>query len=559
MDHLRQMTNMEFIRRLKVDCDAADRSYALFLGAGCSVSSGIPASASLVKDQWLPRLRDLCAPESKNINDWIKTKLPGYDSTNPAESYGKLMDLLFRSPQDQQREVERLCDGKFPNYGYAILALLNQIKPGKFNALITTNFDDLIADAFYLFTSTRPLVIAHEALAGFIRPSRTRPFIIKLHGDYHLSPLNTEEEIKTISPEISDQMESILYDKGLIFLGYGGNDQGIADMFAKLPAQALLQGIYWVSKNEPENALRSWLEVRNAFWVPFFDFDEMMFHFQDVFQLASPSDIHIKEALDKIAQIYLEFTQKYRDSTKPIDKEMKEAVKRTDEKFQDWLAVYIQASKIEKDQPEKANEIYLTGLKQHPNSKELLNNYALFLQTIRKDHDQAEEKYKKALEVDPNDATVLGDYASFLTDIRKDHDQAEEKYKKALEIEPNSPNKLGNYSKLLFTLGKEKLANELLYKALSMKNLDEYQGLQSELWFYAFANGPVEKRANALKNLKTVILAGDRSIYWNLSENVKKAEMDGHPDVKWLYKLADVITKDADIHILDEWEKWKKA
>ena len=54
---------------------------------------------------------------------------------------------------------------------------------GRFSIVLTTNFDDLVADALYLFTAARPLVIHHESLANFIRPTRTRPLVVKLHGD----------------------------------------------------------------------------------------------------------------------------------------------------------------------------------------------------------------------------------------------------------------------------------------------------------------------------------------------------------------------------------------
>lgn len=66
---LRQMDLEEFVRRLRSDTAKAEteKRFALFLGAGCSVSSGIPAAGGLVQDRWLPRLRDYQAPTRSRI------------------------------------------------------------------------------------------------------------------------------------------------------------------------------------------------------------------------------------------------------------------------------------------------------------------------------------------------------------------------------------------------------------------------------------------------------------------------------------------------------------
>ena len=46
-----------------------------------------------------------------------------------------------------------------------------------------TNFDDMVADALYLYTQKKPLVMVHESLASFVDTGRTRPTVLKLHGD----------------------------------------------------------------------------------------------------------------------------------------------------------------------------------------------------------------------------------------------------------------------------------------------------------------------------------------------------------------------------------------
>ncbi|MBF8266338.1 MAG: TPR domain protein, partial [Dehalococcoidia bacterium] len=195
---LRRITAEEFARRLKMMTEGPDKRFSIFLGAGCSVSSGIPAAGDLVKERWLPRLCAVCDPDCKDMDTWASARFKDYDPKNPAAVYGAVMEELFLSPDERQREIEDLCDGKFPGFGYAVLASLVAMQGGHLNVVLTTNFDDLMADALYLFSAARPLVIHHESLASYIRPTRTRPLIVKLHGDNRLSPQNTADETNTL-------------------------------------------------------------------------------------------------------------------------------------------------------------------------------------------------------------------------------------------------------------------------------------------------------------------------------------------------------------------------
>ncbi|MFN9131700.1 MAG: SIR2 family protein [Phycisphaerales bacterium] len=223
---LRRMDSQEFINRLKGVCDSvhqdnpsSDSRYAFFLGAGCSVSSGIPAAGALVRDSWIPRLCKIKAPQRTDYAAFAKEQFPGYDPDRASSFYGQLIDALFITPNDRQREIEQLCEGKFPGFGYAALSKLVAHKSTAFNVVLTTNFDDLMADALYLYTEARPLVIHHESLAAFIRPTRMRPLVVKLHGDSRLSPKNTREETEDLGENLAKHIAMLLNDRGLIFMG----------------------------------------------------------------------------------------------------------------------------------------------------------------------------------------------------------------------------------------------------------------------------------------------------------------------------------------------------
>ena len=161
--------------------------------------------------------------------------------------------------------------------------------------------------------------------------------------------------------------------------------------------------------------------------------------------------------------------------------------------------------KIEKAKTsEEKEEIYKEGIRKLPNSHELIGNYALFLKNIRKDYDNAEKYYKKALELDPENADYNGNYAGFL---------------------------LG--------LGRKIEGKKYLDKAFGLQK-DE-NDLAVELWFYALAH-VADRRDEARRELDRLLAGGVRSIGWDFSPNIERAEKDGYPDMDELREYARKIT-----------------
>jgi len=563
----RRISAEEFARRLKVMAEGTDKRFAVFLGAGCSVSSGIPAAGDLVRGQWLPRLRDVCAPECKDLDTWAKEQFLDYDPKNPAASYGAVIKRLFLSPEERQREIENLCDGKFPGFGYAALASLVAMEGGHLNVVLTTNFDDLMADALYLFSRARPLVIHHESLAGYIRPTRTRPLVVKLHGDHRLSPQNTADETSTLKEDIEKQIRSVLHDRGLIFIGYGGNDQGIANMLASVPKEGLPLGVFWISRAEPQGTIRPWLESRNAIWVEKGDFDELMLLVRDSFNLPHPDRARFDDVFGKYKDTYDTLSARIvrLPSTAPDASAMKEAVKRADESFPDWWAVTVMADRLEETDPAQANAIYTEGLKQFPKSAPLLGNYAIFLAEIRKDYDGAEEHFRRALAVDPNHANNLGSYAIFLADIRKDYDGAEEHFRRALAVDPNHATNLRNYALFLCDVRKDyDRAEEHYRRALASDpnnatNLGNYANFLQNVRkdyngaeeYYRRALAADPNHANNLGNYAGILLAWGKgteglSVLERVLPLVPSPEFAGLAAECWFYAFAHRPTEGHD-------------
>ena len=529
MKKVNEISAEEFVRRLK-DQINQDSKLVFFLGAGCSISSGIPGAGDLVKS-WLPRLKKFETGSEEDCDSWVKEAHPNYDENNSASFYGKIIKKLFYTRDGQQQEREKIIEGKDPSFGYAVLAqLMTHERYGRHcNMVITVNFDDLVADALYLYTNKKPLVIAHESLAGFVRITRTRPLVIKLHGDARLEPKNTEQETNELSVDIKKVLEKLLNETGLIFIGYGGKDASIAKLLNDLSPDSLPGGIYWVGSKIPEGEIGEWLKKRNAVWVNHRDFDELMAYIFNEFKLGHPE----KARFDKLMNTYFETFKKSRDKveTEPESKDadklklLFDKLSKDLEKSDFWWTVELEAEKYKKSNIDKADSIYREGLKKFKDNANLIGNYANFLRDIRKDYDNAEKHYKKALEIDPKNASNLGNYAGFL--LSRGDNKGFEFLENSLDLSKDNPS----------------------LRSLLLEGL-----------FYQYAHSKdkgLQKRS--LKEIKNLLKEEVRSPGWDLSDNVERAVKDGHTQPKFLDKLAKVISEELSIKELDNFKVWQEA
>ncbi len=619
-DEINSIEVQEFVCRFKELIKEKNAKFCFFLGAGCSVSSGIQTAGNLVHNKWIPRLQNFKARNKENFDDWFKKRFPEYDERDAAKFYGEIIEKTFLTPMERQREIERLVAKKDPGFGYAVLAQLMTEEYGeRCNTILTTNFDDMVADALYLYTNKKPIVIAHESLAGFVKISDTRPLVIKLHGDSRLSPHNTRRETSELDVKVKKVIKNLLSETGLIFLGYGGNDKSIINILNEVSEEenSFQWGIYWVGQNIPTNEMGEFLKSREAIWVTHKDFDELMLLIKEEFGLKHPS----KKRFGKLFETYFRTFQKLNSKihAKPDSAEekifLKKAYEEASKEFESWWAFV-------KDH-DKAEELYKIALEIEPENTVILSNYATYLKDIRKDYDKAEELYKKAIEIDTEDVSIIGKYANFLDVIRKDYGKAEELYRKAIEIDPENFINFGNYATFLKDIRKDYDKAEELYKiaieiepdtvilrnyAIYLKdirkdydkaeelykaaieidpensiNLGNYSGLLLarsnrekgfeilkkaisitdkkslllECWFYCYAHTVNEKfRIQSLNEIKKLIKSGVRSPSWNLEDNVKTALKSGHPEPEFLKKLSRVISDEAEATELSSYDFW---
>jgi tetratricopeptide (TPR) repeat protein len=412
------------------------------------MSSGIPGASSL-SERWAKELFDLQRSGSESFDTWVERVKLGYDKGHPSASYSELMRRLFPTEVERQQEIERIVAQQDPGFGYATLAqLLADKEHGPLcNVVLTTNFDDLVADALYLFTERHPLVVTHEALADFVALGGLRPTIVKLHGDAMLAPKNTEEELRTMPEPIAVAFGRLLDSRGLIFSGYGGHDAGVLDALRRLPPEALTLGVFWISSSIPEGPFGDWLRDVDAFHVKHRDFDELMAVIKVEFAIANPTPERFDALMKRYQDTFAELQAKVERS--PSTPAVSDAVERVSKGFPGWFGVELEAQKHKTSDPDEAERIYEVGSNLYPKSAELAGSYANFLSEIRQEYDRAEQLFERALELDPANAANASNYANFLYVIRDDFDGAQKLFERALGLDPTNAHITGSYANFL--------------------------------------------------------------------------------------------------------------
>ncbi|RLA11323.1 MAG: hypothetical protein DRQ52_09815 [Gammaproteobacteria bacterium] len=213
-----------------------DRSLAFILGAGASVTSGIPAAGVLAKNWLNESYSRHCLEIDQSIESWAAKEFSDsdFDLADTAAFYPKIFKSRFGGdPQSGYAALEAEMEDAEPSLGYSLLGKI--LAETRHKVVVTTNFDNLVADALAIHALRSPLIVGHESLAGFVRPSLSRPLVAKIHRDLHLHPKNDQGEVDDLETAWEEALTSLFQHYTPLVIGYGGNDGSLMDLLEGLP------------------------------------------------------------------------------------------------------------------------------------------------------------------------------------------------------------------------------------------------------------------------------------------------------------------------------------
>lgn len=483
-----------------VDKQMPDRRFAFILGAGASVASGIPSGQKLAQT-WLSELHSRECSGDLDEASWLAqggAGIAGLVREHAATHYGAIFERRFGAdPESGYAALEVAMEGIVPSLGYTVLGEV--LARTRHNVVISTNFDNLVADALVMHGHPSPLLVAHESLAGFVRPNLRRPLVAKIHRDLLYSPKNDVAGVSTLEDAWRIALRKLFQFFTPIVVGYGGNDGSLMGLLDSLAPGEISGRMTWTYRegSPPPPAALQVLQKHRGVMVRIADFDSLMAQLASV--LISP--FNLTAIAQKTEEVGRQRTESYRAAAQTLmatlargdaaQRQLGQDLANTAAvNSNDWWAWELKA-RAEAD-GDKRDAVYQEALKAVPDSADLANNYAAFLMDERHDIDAAEAMFKRAALINPRHANSLGNYGVLLKKYRKDMPAAAAKYREALQADPQHANNLGNYANLLATVEGRLDEAEDHYRRALLANPAHARNQVNYAWFLAHKRGDLQ-------------------------------------------------------------------
>lgn len=266
--------------------------HALFLGAGASVSSGIPSAEMCIwewkRDIFLtnnPGLEDQFSEISlpiirERIQKWLDRQGKYPDLVSPDE-YSFYIENCYPISADRRAYFKNKVKFAKPSIGYELMCLLAESEIVK--SIWTTNFDGLaqkVASKYNII----PLEVGIDSQNRLpIHAQRGELLCVSLHGDYRYDKLkNTSDELKEQEKHLRQAMVDQFKDTSLIVCGYSGRDRSVMSALSDAYSVKGTGALYWcgygqdITSNVKNIIEKARSNGRSAYFIPAEGFDDLM-------------------------------------------------------------------------------------------------------------------------------------------------------------------------------------------------------------------------------------------------------------------------------------------
>ncbi|WP_148314224.1 SIR2 family protein [Sorangium cellulosum] len=501
-----------------------DHAFAWVLGAGASKASGIPTGGELV-ERWLKELHERLDTTDSPIETWATAenlKISNFTYSNAATFYPRVYERRFcNNPEEGFACLEDMMARIEPSPGYSILA--KAMESTRHRVVITTNFDNLVADALAIYTTAYPLVAGHELLTSFVRVAMRRPLVCKIHRDLLLAPKNDSRSLKRLHESWAATLRNLFSQFTPIFIGYGGNDDSLMDLLESLePGEIKGQAVWcYYEKSEPSERICNLVAQHRGILVPTPDFDTLMLLVGSKMKIEPLGHVLGKRAEERVGTYQKRILDLDVIRHPELIPALESAVGRANV---GWWAWELKA-KAEKD-PSRKEQVYRLGIQRYPDSLELHRNLAYSLWRDQENVADAERIARSAHSLKPNSAQSNVLLAAILSADSASWDEAEHLFRRAVELDPKALSALMALAYFLSWKKKELEEAEKLHR-LAIQNAPQesvaYGGFANFLWqhkndvlgaeeHYMYALELDPDNANARVNFSGLLLSQDRPL-----------------------------------------------
>jgi hypothetical protein len=276
---------------------ARDRPLLVFLGAGASMSSGMPSATQCIwewkreifltnnPDVEKTQFSELSLPSVRlRIQAWLDRQRR-YPALDHPDEYSAYIGECFARSDDRRIYFEKWVKRCSPHLGYQLLAEL--ARQGLVASVWTTNFDALAARAATSINLTAIEIGIDSQQRLYRAPGDAELACVSLHGDYRYDPLkNTAPELIKQEKELRESLVQAMRTHTVLVCGYSGRDESVMAAFSDAYDAAHFKGhhpLFWTQYGDyPASGpvaglLASPLDQEPAkFHVPGASFDDLM-------------------------------------------------------------------------------------------------------------------------------------------------------------------------------------------------------------------------------------------------------------------------------------------
>lgn len=562
----REISDLAYILS-KIQKDPTLPKPIVFLGAGASVSAGIPMASEIVNKI----LKDFSGKPA--IERLSKENKEDYYHLMSALSADERRDLFLSYINSEEVKI---------NVTHIYLAQL--IKEGLIDYVFTPNFDDLLLKACALFNYIPP-VYDISNFNDFTTTNFQNGSITYLHGQHHGQwLLNAQGELEKVKGIIPKLFNRVCDKRTWIVVGYSGNDEVLEEL-AKF--ESFDNELYWVGykNHEPIDKVKEKLldvPSKNSFLISGYDSDTFFLQLHSELKLETPEIFNkpftfIETMMEKIKDIEDyesddEHKEKY-EAVKNRFEKSKEMVKKAIETIENEPSNKLEQEIIDaiiKEDYSKINYYYNEALKNdwlRENVSEMFNNLANTISNSAKKTSEEKlyresfEKYKIASELCPKNYTAFYNWGSMLSELallksdEKLYRESFEKYNIAIGMNPKYISAYNNWGLSIKNLAKQN-SDEKLYKE-SFKKYKKVIELDSKN--YTAYNNWGNTIADLAYQMKDVSLFEESFDKYEIAVKLKEDEVSAY--YNWansLSKLSRIVPEDQkSIFLLAAKEKAK--